>query len=71
MKSQLSDENLAWADGVIMVYDVGDERSFDYAVQGIRLLVNRHDNVKEVNHNGSSHYKPVLLLGNKTDIIVS
>jgi len=71
MKTQLSDENLSWADGIIMVYDVGDERSFDYAVRGVRLLVNKQSSYIEVNHNGPTNGKPVMLLGNKTDMIVS
>ena len=65
MESQLSDDNLDWADAVIMVYDVGDERSFDYTLHAIESMRNKQSR----DHVHST--KPVLLLGNKTDIIVS
>ena len=54
-----------------MVYDVGDKRSFDYAVRCVRLLITKQASDFEMNHNGSVDCKAVLLLGNKTDMVVS
>jgi len=56
----------------MLVYDVGDISTFEYAKEVIGFITNlseSHDpssNSKSINT-----FKPLLLIGNKTDLLVS
>ena len=71
LKTQLSEENLAWADGIMLVYDVGDISTFHYAKEVINFMSKRMDYSNESsNRKLLGNFKPLLLLGNKTDLVV-
>ena len=69
------DNNYAWSDGIVVVYDVGSESSFEYAKQLIECIKREH---KVTSKSGSllrfskkKKCKPVILIGNKADVLVS
>lgn len=66
----IEDSKLAWADGVIVVYDVGEMSTFQHA----RTMVNRVISSlkgKQSKRKGSKvSCKPLLLIGNKADLWV-
>lgn len=56
--SSLSDKQLQWADGMILVYSICDRRSFDVVRQQLQQI-RRHRKPSSV---------PVIIVGNKRDL---
>lgn len=74
IETQLNEKNLSWADGIMLVYDVGDIATFEYAKNVIESMTEK---VKSRSQEDGSrkkfflNFKPLLLVGNKTDLVVS
>ena len=76
--SIISPNNLDWADGVIILYDIGNHGSFEYATEKLYEIHDRMNQMqcKNLNQRLSKRrssdkglVKPVLLIGNKTDLM--
>jgi len=89
--SIISQNNLEWSDGVIILYDIGDYASFEYATEKLYEIHHRisskssKNSKKRRGSESSLNYhpklgrrrssydkasmKPVLLIGNKTDLM--
>ncbi|CAK8672033.1 unnamed protein product [Clavelina lepadiformis] len=57
------DQNLEWADGIIVVYDVGNPATYMYALKIINFIQNKSSSSEDL-----EGVKPILLVGNKTDL---
>ena len=74
IESQLNEENLSWADGIMLVYDVGDISTFEYAKDIIESMTEKVKNQTRQDDSQKKlffNFKPLLLIGNKTDLLVS
>lgn len=69
LKTQLTEENLSWADGIMLVYDVGDIATFEYAKEVIDFMTKHSCQNESSNCKSINTFKPLLLVGNKTDLL--
>ena len=63
-----------WADGIVVVYDVGNAESFVFAKNLIERIKHESKISSYCSNNWFSkkrRFKPVILIGNKSEVLVS